>query len=168
MPDPLVAQLRHACRLPLALVGVGNPLRGDDGFGPAVLAALPACPGLTCFDAGMAPENWLGPIARATPATILVLDAADLRQPPGTLRLLRPDASDADTIGISTHGLPLGVFLRLAQDRCAAPAWLLAAQPARLSLGEEMSNPMTAAVRRAAQAIAQAFAPAPSDSPPAA
>jgi len=166
MPDPLAAQLRAACPLPLAVVGVGNPMRGDDGFGPAVLAALPAAGtasgcrepasgpavGLALFDAGMAPENWLGPIARANPRAILVLDAADLGEPPGTLRLLPPAA--LESVGACTHGLPLGFFLNLVQDRCGAPAFLLAAQPERTGLGDEMTEPVRAAVLRAAAAVA--------------
>ncbi|MFW6163161.1 MAG: hydrogenase maturation protease [Planctomycetota bacterium] len=148
MSDPLLSELRAACPLPVAAVGVGNALKGDDGFGPAVLAALPELEGVVCFDAGMAPENWLGPIARAQPASILVLDAADLDEPPGTLRLLQPDALD-DTVGF-THGLPLGFFFELLADRCDAPLRVLLAQPAAITFGEALSEPMVAAVERAA------------------
>jgi len=148
----LAIELRRACQLPIAVVGVGNPMRGDDGFGPAVVASLPPSEGVACFDAGMTPENWLGPIGRASPRTILVLDATDLGEPPGTLRLLHHDAVEA--LGVSTHGLPLGFFLRMAQQRCGAPALLLAAQPQRVAFGEEMSEAMEAAVQRAAEIIA--------------
>jgi len=152
MADELAADLRRACHLPLAIVGVGNPMRGDDGFGPAVVAALPECDAIARFDAGMAPENWLGPIARAEPRTILVVDATDLGEPAGTLRLLRSEALEG--IGVSTHGLPLGFFLQMASDRCGAPALLLAAQPLSIGLGEGMSEAMKAAVRQAVEAIA--------------
>ncbi|HUT36898.1 MAG TPA: hydrogenase maturation protease [Planctomycetota bacterium] len=155
MSDPLAAQLRGACPVPLAIVGVGNPMRGDDGFGPAVLAALPELPGVSCFDAGMAPENWLGPIARAEPRCILVLDAADFGAPPGTLRLAR--GGELEAVGASTHGLPLGFFVKLAEDRCGAPALALLAQPERLALGDPLSDAMTAAVRRAARVIVAAI-----------
>ena len=151
MADPLLEPLCAACRPPLTVVGVGNPMKGDDGFGPAVVAALPELEGVTCFDAGMAPENWLGPIARSKPASILVLDAADMGEPQGTLRLLAPD--DLDAVATSTHGLPLGFFLGLLADRCDAPASVLAAQPASLALGAPISEPVQAAIRRAARLI---------------
>ena len=149
--DPMYAALRTACTAPLTIVGVGNALRGDDGFGPTVIAALPERHGITCFDTGMAPENWLGPIARSCPATVLVLDATDLAEPPGTLRLLRGD--ELGSIGVSTHGLPLGFFLGLVEERTGVPAVLLAAQPVCVDLGAPMSDAMQAAATRACSAI---------------
>jgi len=149
--DPMLTQLRTACSLPLAVVGVGNPMKGDDGFGPAVVAALPEIEGVACFDAGMAPENWLAPIARSAPASILLLDAADMGEPPGTLRLLAP--GELDAVATSTHGLPLGFFLGLLAGRCDAPARVLAAQPASLALGAPVSEPVQAAIRRAAALV---------------
>ena len=158
MADPLFAELSAACPFPLTVVGVGNAMKADDGFGPAVVAALPELDGVTCFDAGMAPENWLGPIARSEPASILVLDAADLGEPPGTLRLLAPDA--LDDVATSTHGLPLGFFLQLLAQECDAPACILAAQPTTIGLDDPMSAPVLAAVRRAA-AVISSLAPQP-------
>ncbi len=151
MTDPLAPDLRAACPLPLTVVGVGNSLRGDDGFGPAVLAALPPLGRITCLDTGMVPENWLGPIARSQPAAILILDAADLDQPPGSLALLAPDALEA-AAGF-THGIPLGFFLELLAQRCDAPARVLAARPQSVALGAELSAPMRAAVARAAALV---------------
>ena len=135
---------------------MGNPARGDDGFGPALIAALPALPGVVAFDAGMAPENWLGPIARAEPRTVLFVDAADIGEAPGTLRLLR--AEELGGCGLSTHALPLGLLLPIAEERCGAPCLLLAVQPLSLAHGERLSMPVQAALQAAAKAIAAAAA----------
>ena len=153
-PQAIAAQLRTHCRIPLAIVGVGNPLRGDDGFGPAVIAALPPLEGVTTFDVGMAPENWLGPIARAHPRSILVLDCAHLDRPPGTLGVLRSEQLDA--VATSTHGLPLGIFLGMLEERCGAPTVVLAVQPRTVRFGEAMSEEVTEAVGVAIEAIAAA------------
>ncbi|MBM4042104.1 MAG: hydrogenase 3 maturation endopeptidase HyCI [Planctomycetes bacterium] len=152
MSTSLATHLRRACSLPLAVVGIGNPMRGDDGAGPAIVAALPDAPDLARFDAGMAPENWLGPIARAQPRTVLVVDAVDTGDPPGTLQLLRPDAVAGG--GVSTHALPLDLFLRTVEERCGAPCLLLAIQPQTVEMRESLSAPVQRAVRRAARAIA--------------
>ena len=154
----LLSQLRATCPLPLAVVGVGNSMRADDGFGPAVVAELPPRDGLALFDAGMAPENWLGPIARAEPRCILVLDAADLGEAPGALRLLAADA--VESVGVSTHGLPLGFFLQMAEQRCGAPTFLLAVQPGCLEMGGEMTEPVRAAARLVVNALASLGQPA--------
>jgi len=153
----LLSQLRATCPLPLPVVGVGNPMRADDGFGPAVVAELPPRDGLALFDAGVAPENWLGPIARAEPRCILVLDAADLGEAPGALRLLAAGA--VESIGVSTHGLPLGFFLQMAAERCGAPAFLLAVQPACLDMYGEMTEPVRDAARQAVEALASLTRP---------
>ena len=153
--DPLLDDLRAVCVLPLTVVGVGNTMKGDDGFGPAVVAALGDVEGITCIDAGMVPENWLGPIARSSPASILIVDAADLGEPPGTLRLVAPDA--LDDVGVSTHGLPLGFFFQLLADQCGAPARLLGVQPESIGFGEGLSEPALGAVRRAADLIRAAM-----------
>ena len=58
------------------IVGMGNPLRGDDGFGPALIERLRGKVSATCIDAGIAPENYVGRIVKETPDTILLVDVA--------------------------------------------------------------------------------------------
>ena len=154
MSSVLVEQITALWQPPVAVVGVGNDMRGDDAFGPAVVAMLPDRLPVARFDAGMAPENWLGPITRAEPGTVLVVDAAAIDSPPGSLRLLRPD--ELEGVGVSTHGLPIGFFLGMVAERTGAQVFLLACQPTSLRLGSPMSDVVQAAARRAAAAIAAA------------
>ena len=62
----------------IVLVGIGNPLRGDDGFGPALIAALDGQVRAVCIDAGTAPESYAGKIIKENPDTVVFVDAADL------------------------------------------------------------------------------------------
>ena len=157
--NDLIPALRTHCRRPVAIVGVGNPMRGDDAFGPAVVAQLPPLEGVATFEAGMAPENWLGPIARAKPRSIIVLDTADIGLPPGTICLLDP--TELDAVATTTHGMPLGLFIEILEERCSAPAIVLAVQPATLALGEGMTPEVRAAVEKAVGAITAATEPTP-------
>ena len=48
----------------VVLLGIGNILKGDDGFGPALVHELEGKVPITCIDAGPAPENYAGKIIK--------------------------------------------------------------------------------------------------------
>ena len=120
------------------LVGIGNDLRGDDGFGPLLARRLLAR-GLPAIDAGMAPENVTGPIRRAAPEVLILADATDLGAPGGTVRLLA--ASDLAEGGTSTHDPSLTMLLSYLEAHSARPpeVRILAAQAGSRALGDEPS-----------------------------
>jgi len=138
----------------VAVVGVGNELRGDDGVGPLVAARLAAeRPGLA-VDAGTVPENHLGPILARDPEIVLFVDAADHGAAPGTWRLapLRALAARAS----STHHASLLLMARLV-EAARARCWLVGVQPACLGFGEPMSDAVRAAGEELARALAAAL-----------
>jgi hydrogenase 3 maturation protease len=147
--DDLLGHLRTALSARRAVVmGVGNPLRGDDGFGPAVLRRLEGRIGCPLLDCGSAPENFAGKVRGMSPDVVLVVDAAELGAEPGELRLV--EGARAGASGFSTHAAGLDMLFAYLGEQCGASGWLLAAQPAVLGLGEEMSAEMLGAVERAA------------------
>ncbi len=79
------------------IVGIGNPLYTDDGFGPAVIEALKklALPGdLKVIDAGLAGPHFLFTlVAQAeTPVeTMVMIDIIDFGGKPGQLTKVTPD-----------------------------------------------------------------------------
>jgi coenzyme F420 hydrogenase subunit delta len=163
--DGLARALRDTVPRPTAVVGVGNPLTGDDGFGPAVVAALHASRRLTAFDVRGVPESFLGPIAASGCPGVLFVDAADLGTEPGRLALVEADR--LAEIDVSTHVVSLALMAeavrRLAEERDAESdvrCALLAVQPESLTEADRLSEPVAAAVRRAAEAV-EAFAAAP-------
>ena len=76
------------------IVGIGNSLRGDDGFGPALVQRLQGRVRPVCIDAGVAPENYLGRIVKEQPDTVLLVDAAHLGLEPGIPSVNRIAATD--------------------------------------------------------------------------
>ncbi|MFO8012092.1 MAG: hydrogenase maturation protease [Phycisphaerae bacterium] len=163
--DDLARALRDAVPRPTAVVGVGNPLTGDDGFGPAVVAALRPSERITPFDVRGVPESFLGPIAASGCPGILFADAADLETDPGRLAVV--DADRLAEIDVSTHVVSLALMAeavrRMAGEGGAAGeviCALLAVQPESLAGADRLSAPVSAAVRRAARAL-DAFAAAP-------
>ncbi len=144
----------------LAIIGVGQALRGDDGVGSALarqLAARLVADALLILDAGHAPENILGPVVRFRPDAILFLDAARGGGAPGEIVWLLP--AEADGRGGSTHALSLemladyltaetGAVVRVLgiepASSCSA-GWQPASWPAEFPFGEGLSPAVAAA-----------------------
>ena len=135
---------------PTCLVGVGNPLRRDDGVGPWIVAAVrEASVGteLCLVDAQDVPENFVPAIARGDAQNVVFVDAAAGDGPPGTV-MFGPLADFAEAGSFSTHKLALslsGKFLEAAGKK----VFLLGIVPADLEFGEGL----TAEVERAAAAL---------------
>lgn len=151
--------------LRVAVVGLGHELRGDDAAGVAVARALPAQPAfralctpsafLLVIDAGPAPENFTGPLRRFAPDLVLLVDAAQMNEPPGTVGWLA--WQDTSGLSASTHTLPPHIFASFltAELKCAVA--LVGIQPADTTIGARLSPAVQIAVDGVARALAEAF-----------
>ncbi len=152
----MLEELARRIKGRVAIVGVGNSMRGDDGAGPSVIEMLKSdqeASTMDCqlphsrqpassrehqlFDCGQAPENYLVPIAEFKPETILIIDSAQFSARPGETKLF--EAEDIKGQGISTHNASLSLFMDYLKRETGADIFLLAIQPRRTKLGEEMS-----------------------------
>jgi hydrogenase maturation protease len=130
------------------VAGVGNVLRGDDGFGPAVIAALGPLPeGVETTETGIGGVALLQDLMLGWDGLVL-LDAVDRGAAPGTLFVLEPEVPEAVHVPDVHLANP---------DRVLAMARTLGALPARVvivgcqpedahSLGEGLSPVVTRAV----------------------
>jgi hydrogenase 3 maturation protease len=138
----------------VAVVGVGNRMRGDDAVGPAVIDALDGLPGAALFDAGAAPENHIQPLARATPARVLLVDACDFGAQPGEFRLFtRAEVEELSYGFLSTHTLPLNLTMEMVVQETGAEVCLLGVQPAAIEFGAALSGPVAAALPRVVEFV---------------
>jgi hydrogenase maturation protease len=88
----MVAPVTTAPAVRILVAGVGNVLEGDDGFGPAVLAALADTnlpPGVTLMDAGIGGFALVRELLDGYDALVIV-DAIDRGLEPGAVRILEP------------------------------------------------------------------------------
>lgn len=149
MSDGL-ARLAELLREPTCLVGVGNPLRRDDGVGPWIVGAVREAAegaGLTLVDAQDVPENFVPSIARGGSRNVVFVDAVAAGDEPGTV-VFGPLADFAEAGSYSTHKMALalsGKFLEAAGKK----AYLLGIVPADLDFGAGL----TAGVERAAASL---------------
>ena len=92
MKREIVKQLEGFLRGEWVILGIGNRLRGDDGFGSIVAERLgKVTSSERIFDGGVAPENFLGKIAKLNPRSMLILDAVVFDGEPAELRIFTPD-----------------------------------------------------------------------------
>lgn len=131
------------------VVGLGNPLMGDDGLGLAALEALRArwqfSPAVTLIDGGTWGLTLLPTLEDAERA--LLIDAINVDGTPGTLvELSREQLPRALVTKLSPHQIDLREVLALAELRGTLPRTIVALgiQPAAITMGTSLSAPVTA------------------------
>ena len=130
----------------IVIVGIGNTLRADDGFGPALVEKLTGKVNAVCLDAGSAPENYTGKIVKEKPDTILLVDALHLGFAPGKYEILKKDQILKS--GFSTHDISPYMFIDYLEKQTEADIYMLGVQPENLSFGQEMSTSVKRALNK--------------------
>jgi hydrogenase 3 maturation protease len=129
--DPAFAALRERLKgtRTLAVVGIGDELSRADRPGMAAAEEIQRqdLPGVRVFLAGTIPENITGPLRRYQPDHVLLLDAAEMGERPGTISVIAPGQVRARLF--STHALPLPVVMDYIERDIGAPVTLLGIQP---------------------------------------
>lgn len=127
-----------------AIIGIGNIMKADDGFGPVLVKRLENRVKALCIDAGTVPENYIGKIAKYDPRTILLVDAVNLNAPSGQYEILK--AQDIIKSGFTTHDISPRMFMDYLSERTKADIYMLGLQPLSVTLGSEMSDNVKKAV----------------------
>jgi hydrogenase maturation protease len=143
----------------ILILGIGNTLLSDEGVGVHMLDYLRRhCPELanaTFLDGGTLSFT-LAPWIEETDH-LVVVDAAELTAPPGTVRVFEDAAMDrfAGRTKRSVHEVSLGDLLAIAHLTQALPdnRALIAIQPHELDWGHTLSNPVKQALPRAASEV---------------
>jgi hydrogenase 3 maturation protease len=124
----------------LAILGVGNPLRGDDGAGPTLVERWQGKVAATLIDAADVPENYLGVVGAARPEVVLIVDAVELGAAPGDVALI--EVGQLAGAGVTTHNASLALFARVLQAETGADIFVVAIQPQSTSFGAPLSPPV--------------------------
>jgi len=118
------------------ILGCGNTLFGDDGFGPAVIDYLEKdCQipeDVSILDVGTGAREILFTItlAEKKPKRIIVVDALDCQHEPGDIFIIPVEnLPDKKIDDFSLHQLPTSNLLKELRDLCQVEVILLAAQP---------------------------------------
>jgi coenzyme F420 hydrogenase subunit delta len=154
------SDLPDYCRKPTLLLGCGNTLFGDDGFGCAVVEYLEAkcsLPKDVCMlDVGTGVRKLLFTLclSPARPDRLILIDAVDVGRIPGEIFEIDPaDIPPAKLDDFSLHQLPTSNLLRELQETCGVEVRVLACQTGPLPelATEGLSQAVSDAVPQAAE-----------------
>ncbi len=143
------------------VLGIGNPLGGDDAAGPCLVNMLSRrqhkaktlhSAEITAIDAGTAPESYTSTIRQHSPQLLILMDAADMGLPPGALRAIPPEK--ISVLSFSTHHMPLSMFISYVQEFCGK-VLLIGVQPERTEVGRRLSKVVRRSVTELGEAILQ-------------
>jgi len=122
------------------ILGVGNPLQGDDAVGPNLVDILHGRIEATLIYAGEVPENYLSSIRAAQPEVVLIVVALELGAEPGSIAVL--DADRLRAIENFTRNPGLAFLAVMIQDGTGAEVILVGIQPEATAFAAEMSKPV--------------------------
>ena len=117
----------------IAVLGVGNVGRGDDGAGVLAAAELKRKLGrrgrsrIKVFIGHEAPESLTGELRRFSPDLVLILDAAVSGKKPGSIFLL--EKKDMAVEDISSHRMPLALLADYLEKSIGCRVKVLAIEP---------------------------------------
>jgi hydrogenase 3 maturation protease len=150
----VIDQLRECLAGKIVVIGIGNPMRGDDALGQKVIARLAelGAPECVLIDAETAPERHFGEIEAAQPDGVLLIDAVDFGGSCGEVAFFEED--NLPDRASSTHDVPLVVLMRYIRLTTQARVGLLGIQPAQTDFGTPLSAPVEEAVEQIVKIIA--------------
>ena len=154
------------CRKPVLVLGCGNLLFGDDGFGCEVVDYTEShyrVPETVCLlDAGTGVRKLLFTLclSPARPERLLIVDAIDAGRTPGEIFEIDPaEIPTAKLDDFSLHQLPTSNLLRDLQQTCGVEVRVLACQTGPLpeQISQGLSKAVGAAVPHAAEWLVREY-----------
>jgi coenzyme F420 hydrogenase subunit delta len=164
------SDLPDFCRKPTLVLGCGNTLFGDDGFGCAVVDYVEehyAVPEAVCLlDVGTGVRKLLFTLCLSPvrPKRVIILDAIDARRTPGEIFEIDPaEIPPVKLDDFSLHQLPTSNLLRELQETCGVEVRVMACQtgplPEEVQTG--FSEAINRAVPQAAERLVREYFPTP-------
>ena len=159
MSNPERSVLPDYCRKPVVVLGCGNVLFGDDGFGCALVGYLEKrvrVPSHVCLlDVGTGARKLLFTLCLSplVPRRLLIVDAIDAARAPGELFEVRPSEIPAvKRDDFSMHQAPTSNLLRELHELRGVEVRVLACQTGPLPgvVRPGLSDPVRGALAKAA------------------
>lgn len=155
--EKLIQWLKNARKI--IIMGVGNPLRGDDIVGLKIAKKLEKYSSkyLKVIISETVPENFIGQIRKFKPSHLIIIDAVDFKGEPGDIRLILPE--ELSKIGIiSTHTLPLSLLSKFLYESMNIKTIIFGIQPKSIDFGSNISPIVEKASIKAAGIIKDVLA----------
>jgi hydrogenase maturation protease len=142
----------------MLILGIGNPLCGDDGVGSHVVELLAGCrlpPGVQVAEAGL--PGWGLPNWLEGWEVVFLVDAVDMGEVPGSWRCFRPQDVKLwlqdDTVSLHQPDLAAGLALTQALNLLPEQLYIYGVQPADSSPGLPLSSLVSACLPKLVEQI---------------
>jgi len=153
--EQLMRQLGPLRNSVTVIIGIGNTLKADDGAGPLVCQRLKGKISAELINAGSVPENYIEPIVKKAPQNLIVVDAADFKARPGTIRILQIE--DLKSSAISTHALSPQLFTDVISQQIPVKIHFIGIQPQQVGFGKGVSAPVSRAIQQLSGILKRVF-----------
>jgi hydrogenase 3 maturation protease len=137
------------------ILGVGNPLQGDDAVGPTLIDILHGRVDATLINAGEVPENYLSAVKAVQPDVVLIIVALELGAEPGGMAGL--DADRLRAIENFTRNPGLAFLAMMLQDQTGAEVILVGVQPGRTAFAAELSRPVNQTLQNLEEMLVEVY-----------
>ncbi len=158
----MLETISHLAQYPnqhLLVVGVGNPLRGDDAAGLILGEKVATRLGLAYLCCEEVPENYLGEMLDNPADTILVVDAVDMNAEVGEIKLLPLEELAAESI--STHNCSVSLLATVLAGVKGKEMLVLGIQPYSLGWGQDLTAAISVAIERFVAGLPEGNSAAP-------
>lgn len=147
----LLSFLKSAKNGKLSIFCVGNDLRGDDGLGPMIYHKLRSIfrNEFLLYNVGGSLENFLSVLSRENVSHCLIIDAVKFGNnevPAGTIGFFKPSDLGNKQVTLSTHLIPMKVFVDYMKNRSGVLIRILGIKPKNLEFGSEISLEVLSAI----------------------
>lgn len=129
--------------------GIGNRVRGDDATGPMVIDKLKKTitnDDILLLDCEHFPENFMKRILDFHPDRMILIDTADFGGAPGDFQEI--DIESIKKQALSTHKMPLTMFINYLKARIDFETVFLGVQPKHTGFDKPVSEECKSAVEQ--------------------
>jgi len=114
-------------------VGIGNVLKRDDGIGVYITNGIKNSERVLSLTVEVSIENYIGKINSLRPDILILVDCVEMKSPPGSCKLLKPE--QISDITFNTHN----ISLKKIADFFPMEVFVLGIQPENIEFGEKIS-----------------------------
>lgn len=143
-------------------MGVGNPLRGDDGLGPLFLDILydklvkitdKNTDNIYLLNSESTPENHTLEIRNLKPSHIIIVDAVEFDTTPGSI--IKIDKNQIDTFNVSTHTMPISFIINYIEETVGSKVLTIGIQPKQMTLVNVISDEIKESIEELANYLVE-------------
>lgn len=138
----------------LVLLGIGNPLRNDDGIGCYIADKFSRGKyqnkDWKIINTGTMPENFTSVVRKEKPKVVVMVDSAELGLKAGEFRVITKEK--LETMHMTTHAMPLSFLMNYLEEFCEMVI-LIGVQPKVLGAGEDISPELKDAAKKIIKAL---------------